>query len=145
MATLIEHRTGTDRLLYERRRGGEEDVSAGLIAGLFAGVVMGLAAMARSSAAGMGFFTPLKGVAGTGVTRRIELAIIGAMTLAAWLVLLAASLSAAEPKPRLAVVIDDFGLTYKKNVPDESWMAIRWPVTFAVMPESPRTKEAAKR
>ncbi|HVE14718.1 MAG TPA: divergent polysaccharide deacetylase family protein [Elusimicrobiota bacterium] len=51
-------------------------------------------------------------------------------------------------KPRIAVVIDDFGLTYKKNVPDEKWWAIPWPYTAAVMPESPRTKaagEAAKK
>lgn len=52
---------------------------------------------------------------------------------------------AAEPKPKLAVVIDDFGLTYKKNVPDESWHALPYPMTYAVMPESPRTKEAAKK
>ncbi|MBI4424102.1 MAG: divergent polysaccharide deacetylase family protein [Elusimicrobia bacterium] len=49
------------------------------------------------------------------------------------------------PKPRVAVVIDDFGLTYKRNVPDEKWYALEWPVTFAVMPESPRTREAARR
>ncbi|MBI5622715.1 MAG: divergent polysaccharide deacetylase family protein [Elusimicrobia bacterium] len=47
-------------------------------------------------------------------------------------------------RPRIAVVLDDFGLTYKKNVPDERWMAVTWPVTFAVMPSSPRTKAAAK-
>ena len=47
-------------------------------------------------------------------------------------------------KPRIAVVIDDFGLTYKKNVPDSDWMKIAWPVTFAVMPESPRTSQAAE-
>lgn len=47
--------------------------------------------------------------------------------------------------PRIAVVIDDFGLTYKKNVPDEKWYEIKWPVTYAVMPESPRTREAARR
>ena len=49
------------------------------------------------------------------------------------------------PKPRIAVVIDDFGLTYPKNVPDARWMAVPWPITFAVMPESPRTAEAARR
>ncbi|MBI5629980.1 MAG: divergent polysaccharide deacetylase family protein [Elusimicrobia bacterium] len=59
-------------------------------------------------------------------------------------VLFALPLSAQTAKPRLAIVIDDFGLTYKKNVPDEDWMRISWPVTFAVMPESPRTKEAAR-
>lgn len=53
---------------------------------------------------------------------------------------------AAEPvRPRIAVVIDDFGLTYKANVPDEDWYALKFPLTFAVMPESPRTKEAARR
>lgn len=54
-------------------------------------------------------------------------------------------LHAAEPsaKPRIAIVIDDFGLTYPKNVPDEKWMAIKWPITYAVMPESPRTKKSA--
>ncbi len=48
------------------------------------------------------------------------------------------------PKPKIAVVIDDFGLTYKKNPPDIQWMKIKWPITFSVMPESPRTKIAAK-
>jgi polysaccharide deacetylase 2 family uncharacterized protein YibQ len=51
----------------------------------------------------------------------------------------------APGKPKIAVVIDDFGLTYKKNVPDEDWMKIQWPITFAVMPESPVTTQAAKR
>jgi hypothetical protein len=37
-------------------------------------------------------------------------------------------------KPKIAVVLDDFGLTYKPNVKDEAWMAVDWPVTFAVMP-----------
>lgn len=48
-------------------------------------------------------------------------------------------------RPRIAIVIDDFGLTYKKNVPDEDWYALKFPITFAVMPESPRTKESARR
>ncbi|MBI5241773.1 MAG: divergent polysaccharide deacetylase family protein [Elusimicrobia bacterium] len=39
-----------------------------------------------------------------------------------------------SPKPKIAVVLDDFALTYKKNVKDEEWMAVKWPVTFAVMP-----------
>ena len=52
---------------------------------------------------------------------------------------------AAGAKPKIAVVIDDFGLTYKKNVPDEDWYKVSWPATFAVMPESPRTELAAKR
>ncbi|MFA6318653.1 MAG: divergent polysaccharide deacetylase family protein [Elusimicrobiota bacterium] len=62
-------------------------------------------------------------------------------------VLIAGPCPAAEPgapKPRIAVVLDDFGLTYKKNVPDDKWMAVPFPVTFAVMPSSPRTKSAAK-
>lgn len=46
--------------------------------------------------------------------------------------------------PKVAVVLDDFGLTYKKNPPDEEWMALALPLTFAVMPDSPRTKKAAK-
>lgn len=48
-------------------------------------------------------------------------------------------------RPRIAVVIDDLGLTYKANVPDDRWYALKFPLTFAVMPESPRTKEAARR
>ena len=52
--------------------------------------------------------------------------------------------SPAFAGPRVAIVLDDFGLTYKKNVPDEEWMAFDQPLTFAVMPESPRTKKAAK-
>ncbi|MBI4371845.1 MAG: divergent polysaccharide deacetylase family protein [Elusimicrobia bacterium] len=53
--------------------------------------------------------------------------------------------AAAEPgsRPRVAVVLDDFGLTYRRNPPDEEWMALDFPLTFAVMPESPRTKAAA--
>ncbi len=52
--------------------------------------------------------------------------------------------ASAGARPRLAVVIDDFGLTYPKNVPDVKWMEIPWPITFAVMPESPRTRQAAE-
>lgn len=52
---------------------------------------------------------------------------------------------AAKAPPRVAVVIDDFGLTYKKNVPDEKWYELKFPLTYAVMPESPRTKDSAKR
>lgn len=57
-----------------------------------------------------------------------------------------AAISAAETKakPRIAVVIDDFGLTYPKNVPDEAWMKIPWPATYAVMPRSPRTRRSAE-
>ncbi|HVA66685.1 MAG TPA: divergent polysaccharide deacetylase family protein [Elusimicrobiota bacterium] len=47
-------------------------------------------------------------------------------------------------KPEIAVVIDDFGLTYKKNPPDNEWMKIKWPITFSDMPESPRTAQAAR-
>ncbi len=46
--------------------------------------------------------------------------------------------------PRIAVVLDDFGLTYPKNPPDSDWMKLDQPLTFAVMPESPRTKIAAR-
>jgi len=42
------------------------------------------------------------------------------------------------------VVIDDLGLTYPKDQPDEDWMKIPWPVTMAVMPVSPRTTKAAQ-
>lgn len=57
--------------------------------------------------------------------------------------LLAGTAFARQPaaKPKLAIVIDDFGLTYPKDVPDEDWMKIQWPITFADMPESPRTKK----
>lgn len=51
---------------------------------------------------------------------------------------------AQESKPKIAVVIDDFGLTYPKNVPDAAWMKVDFPITYAVMPESPRTARAAK-
>ncbi|MDD5628340.1 MAG: divergent polysaccharide deacetylase family protein [Elusimicrobia bacterium] len=57
----------------------------------------------------------------------------------------------APAKPRIAVVLDDFALTYKKNVKDEAWEAVKWPVTFAVMPTYKRNKygfntvESAKR
>lgn len=57
---------------------------------------------------------------------------------------LAACAPRAAAGPRIAVVIDDFGLTYPKNVPDEAWMRLPWPMTFAVMPESPRTRRAAE-
>ncbi len=43
-------------------------------------------------------------------------------------------------KPKIAVVLDDFGLTYKPNVKDEAWMAVTWPVTFAVMPTYKKNK-----
>lgn len=50
---------------------------------------------------------------------------------------------AGAASPRVAVVIDDFGLNYKKTPPDEEWMELPSTMTFAVMPESPRTKKAA--
>lgn len=56
--------------------------------------------------------------------------------------LLAAPSLAASP--RVAVVIDDFGLTYPKDVPDDQWMKLKLPLTFAVMPVSPRTAKAAE-
>ncbi len=62
---------------------------------------------------------------------------------AACLAALASATAAAGAKPRIAIVIDDFGLTYPKNVPDEAWMKMPWPMTFAVMPSSPKTREAA--
>lgn len=66
------------------------------------------------------------------------------MNKLALFLLLAVPASAADaPKPRVAVVIDDFGLNYKKTPPDEEWMELPSVMTFAVMPESPRTKKAA--
>ena len=61
------------------------------------------------------------------------------------LLFLLSTLSFAQAeKPRLAVVIDDFGLTYPKDQPDADWMALKFPLTFAVMPVSPRTTKVAK-
>ncbi len=51
--------------------------------------------------------------------------------------LLAAASAQAPAHPKLAVVIDDFGLTYKRDQPDADWMALKFPITFAVMPVSP--------
>ena len=51
--------------------------------------------------------------------------------------------SPAPNKPKIAIVIDDFGLTYKRDVSDEDWMKLPFPITFAVMPESPWTGDAA--
>ncbi|MBI5596248.1 MAG: divergent polysaccharide deacetylase family protein [Elusimicrobia bacterium] len=59
---------------------------------------------------------------------------------------LAAALLVAAPaaaKPRLAVVIDDFGLEYKATPADAEWFGVPWPFTAAVMPESPHSKRAA--
>lgn len=54
-----------------------------------------------------------------------------------------AAFAAEAVSPKVAVVIDDFGLNYKKTPPDEEWMALPGVMTFAVMPESPRTKKVA--
>ena len=64
--------------------------------------------------------------------------------LAAFILVAKAPLS-AEPlaTPKGAIVIDDFGLNYKKTPPDEEWMALAGTMTFAVMPESPRTKKVS--
>lgn len=62
-------------------------------------------------------------------------------SLAVLLVLMGPSAFAG---PKVAVVLDDFGLTYKANPADEEWMALAGPLTFAVMPQSPRTKQAAR-
>ena len=51
--------------------------------------------------------------------------------------------TSAFAEPRVAVVIDDFGLNYKPTPPDEEWMAQAGTMTFAVMPESPRSTKAA--
>ena len=59
--------------------------------------------------------------------------------------LLSTALPALAGAPRVAVVIDDFGLTYPKDVPDEEWMKLSFPITFAVMPASPRTTAVAER
>lgn len=53
-------------------------------------------------------------------------------------------LGAAAPQaPRVAIVIDDFGLNYRQTPPDQDWLGLGVPLTCAVMPESPRTKAAA--
>jgi polysaccharide deacetylase 2 family uncharacterized protein YibQ len=62
--------------------------------------------------------------------------------IAVVLLLLASPAFAAAP--RIAVVIDDFGLTYPKDVPDDKWMALKFPMTFADMPVSPRTTKVAE-
>lgn len=59
---------------------------------------------------------------------------------------LAADAPAPAPSaaPKVAVVIDDFGLTYPKDEPDQKWMDLKFPITFAVMPVSPRTTMVAE-
>ncbi len=60
------------------------------------------------------------------------------------LAVLLASPAAAQPtRPRVAVVIDDFGFDSKRSPPDAAWTALPGPLSYAVMPASPRTKEAA--
>lgn len=54
-----------------------------------------------------------------------------------------AAFAAETAAPKVAIIIDDFGLNYKKTPPDEEWMALPGVMTFAVMPESPRTKKVA--
>jgi polysaccharide deacetylase 2 family uncharacterized protein YibQ len=51
---------------------------------------------------------------------------------------------AVEAAPRIAVVIDDFGLNYRTTPPDAEWIGLGFPITCAVMPESPRTRQAAE-
>jgi len=59
-------------------------------------------------------------------------------------VLLGLAAVSASAAPRIAVVIDDFGLTYPKDVPDAEWMKLQFPITFADMPMSPRTTKVAE-
>lgn len=58
---------------------------------------------------------------------------------------LLASLAFAQPadRPKLAVVIDDFGFGYKKDQPEEDWFALKFPMTYALMPVSPHTERDA--
>lgn len=83
-----------------------------------------------------------KGAARTATTLITAAALITAAGLMS--VMAAEGPAAPSSKPRIALVIDDFGLTYPKNVPDEEWMKLAFPLTFAVMPESPRTTKAAQ-
>lgn len=67
------------------------------------------------------------------------------MSSSVWLAVLLAAPAAAQPvKPRVAVVIDDFGFDSKRTPPDSAWLSLPFPLAYAVMPASPRTKEAAK-
>lgn len=50
---------------------------------------------------------------------------------------------AGAAPPRLAVVIDDFGFDSRRTPPDADWLALPFPLAYAVMPASPRTKQAA--
>ncbi len=55
-----------------------------------------------------------------------------------------AAVPAFAGAPKVAVVIDDFGLTYPKDVPDAEWMKLKFPLTYADMPVSPRTTKVAE-
>ncbi len=59
--------------------------------------------------------------------------------------LLLALAAPALAAPRVAVVIDDFALTYKANPPDEDWMRLDETLTFAVMPDYKITASTARR
>ena len=65
--------------------------------------------------------------------------IVAVMTL----VFAAVAVPVQAAAPKVAIVIDDFGLNYKKTPPDEEWMALPGTMTFAVMSESPRTKKVS--
>ncbi|MDX6768651.1 MAG: divergent polysaccharide deacetylase family protein [Elusimicrobiota bacterium] len=65
------------------------------------------------------------------------------MRSSALLLLLALPAAAEPPRPRLAVVIDDFGFDSRRTPKDEEWAALPFPASFAVMPASPRTRQAA--
>lgn len=64
--------------------------------------------------------------------------------LALLLALPASAQAPSVPKPRVAVVIDDFGFDSKRTPPEAQWLSLPFPVSYAVMPASPRTKQAAK-
>ena len=68
------------------------------------------------------------------------LAVLAARTSAAPVALTAP----AALKPRVAVVIDDFALTYPANPKDSEWMAFNEPLTFAVMPDYKITTKTAR-
>jgi polysaccharide deacetylase 2 family uncharacterized protein YibQ len=59
------------------------------------------------------------------------------------LALLLALPAFAASAPRLAVVVDDFGYDYARTPSDAEWAGLPFPVSYAVMPASPRTLAAA--
>lgn len=81
-----------------------------------------------------------------GACRRPRSSLLGSAALVLCAALAPWGISGESPasRPKIALVIDDFGLTYPKNVPDEEWMKLPFSMTFAVMPESPRTRQAAE-